>query len=512
MVIVDVVARDSEDNPVFDLTANDLQISEKIGDSSATIPEKIASFHSVSEVGTQRSIATSGIVLGWLHKSFCLLTGAYELSYYLSPESRRDGLHYLLVTSSRPGLRLFFRPGYRIEADKPAETGAMDVASKPTDSQQQKQQFVEIERKTHPELELALVGCYDTLNLTNFHLDVHPVETTPEHNDRKKSPARVPTDSYEFTVPASFFSSLPVSERNPPRHLDYSFCRFESGGQPIREFEGTVTVGTGPEDYSGMSERGFVHTITVERPRCVPMKDTLVCDPPLTEAEIVQQLPIRIALSARLAVRDRESGALGTAELLLLPLPRDPIPVPIPEGQTSDSFGTLAPKTPLDMCGDVYQLAPWTTNLPHFSELDAIAPLYASSYGVYSRFFTAGIPGVTSRTEWFGINYQGVFGIDRPGKYEFDLLSDDGAKIYVDGKLVASDDTIHPVQRFRGKIQLETGAHNLRISYFQGPRTEVALILQVKPPGKSWRLFDTRDFPSPDQPSYQRKKLPLPEN
>jgi hypothetical protein len=42
IVIVDLVARDKEDNPVRDLAASDLQVSEKIGESSA-IPERIAS-------------------------------------------------------------------------------------------------------------------------------------------------------------------------------------------------------------------------------------------------------------------------------------------------------------------------------------------------------------------------------------------------------------------------------------------------------------------------------------
>ncbi len=509
MAIVQVVVRDKEDNPIRDLTANDLRVSEKIGD-SPEIPEKIASFRPINEVVAQQSTKTAGIVLGWLHKSFCPLTGAYELSYYLSPESRKDGLHRVSVTSSRPQLRLFFRTAYKIEADKPAEVGATELAGKPASSQLQRQQLIEAERKSHPELELALIACYDTLNVTNFHLDVRKVET--KSADKVTVQSQVPVDSYEFTVPGTYFASLPASERNHPRHLDFSFCKFEYGGLPIRESEGTVMVGRAPEEYSLLSDQGFAHTITVERQRCVPAEDRMVCEPPVTIKEMQQRLVIKIALSARLVVRDRETGAFGTAEILLGPLPKDRFPALIPEGQTNDSFGTADPNTPLAMCGDVYQLAPWTTKLPLFSEIDAVAPLYATSLAVYSRFFTVGIPGVTSRTEWLGINYQGAFGVDRPGKYEFDLYSDDGAKVYIDGKLVVSDDTIHEAHGSRGKIQLDAGAHNIRVSYFQGPRVEVALLLLVKPPGRGWRVFDTRDFPNPEQPSSQRGKLPLPEN
>jgi hypothetical protein len=202
---------------------------------------------------------------------------------------------------------------------------------------------------------------------------------------------------------------------------------------------------------------------------------------------------------------------MGSGELLLADLGPDPLRSPIPEGLTTDSFGTLNPTSPLAMCGDVYQLAPWTTKLPRFSELDAVAPIYVTALGVYSRFFTAGIPNVTSRTEWFGVNYQGRFGVDTAGKYEFDLLSDDGAKVYIDDKLVVSDDTPHSPRHSKGKIQLNTGTHGIRVSYFQGPRIEVALVLLVKPPRRGWRLFDTRDFPTPEEPALQRRKLSEPE-
>lgn len=494
LVIVDIVVRDKEDNPVRDLSTGDLQVSEKIGD-LPSIPEKIASFEAVKDTAAQRSTRAGGIVLGWLHKSFCPLDGAYELSYYLSSESRKDGLHRISVTTSRPGLRLFFRPGYKVEADKPAELSANELADKQTDADLQKQQLAEAERKKHPELALALVSCYDTLSVTNFRLDVRPVE----------SPVTV--DKFEFQVPGTFFASLPPDERNHPRPLDFSLCVFEATGRPIRHFEGSVLSGTKSADAPTSTTQDFVHTITVERKGCRNEGGKLRCSPPPSGTSLQ---PMFLDRSARLVVRDRNSGAVGSGEILLGDLPPDQFPSPIPEGITNDAFGAPNPVTALAMCGDVYELAPWTQNLPLFSELDAVAPIYATSLGVHSRFFTRGIPGVTSRTEWFGINYQGNFGVDQPGKYEFDLLSDDGGKVYIDDKLVVSDDAIHQDQRSRGKMQLDTGAHTIRVSYFQGTRIAASLVLLVKPPGRGWRLFDVRDFPSPDESGQQRKKMPLP--
>jgi len=483
LVIVDIVVRDSEDNPVRDLTANDLRVSETIN-GAEELPEAIASFQPVDGAVASPSTESKGIVLGWLHKSFCPLSGAYELSYYLSADSRKDGLHRIQVTTSRKNLTLYFRPGYRINADQSAEMNANEVSDTRTSAQVRKQKAFEQGEKQHPELELPIVACYDTLNLTDFQFELRKV-------DSKKG------DSLEFLLPGSYFASLPASARSDPRQFDFSLCTFAYTGQPLRHFEGRIQLQDPAADPSLFSG-GFTRTLNFEglQPYFNSSTPPKNFQPP--------------ALSARLVLRDHTTGALGTGEVLLLPLSRDLFAEPVPENQTNQIFGTKIATSPLAMCGDVYQLAPWTTNLPRFSEIDATAPIYATSLGVYSRFFTQGIPGITSRNEWFGVNYQGSFGIDKAGNYEFRLFSDDGAKVYIDDRLIVSDDTIHPIQHSRGKVELQPGAHNIRISYFQGPRTEVALVLLIKPPGKGWRLFDTRDFPASNDPSAKRQKVPLP--
>ncbi len=47
--------------------------------------------------------------------------------------------------------------------------------------------------------------------------------------------------------------------------------------------------------------------------------------------------------------------------------------------------------------------------------------------------------------------------------------------------------------------KLKRGEHQIRVSYFQGPRTQVALSLAVAAPGQEeFRLFNTDDFLSPE--------------
>ena len=46
---------------------------------------------------------------------------------------------------------------------------------------------------------------------------------------------------------------------------------------------------------------------------------------------------------------------------------------------------------------------------------------------------------------------------------------------------------------------LESGVHRIRVSYFQGPREQVALVLKVAPPGEEFRIFSTDEFRPPPQ-------------
>jgi hypothetical protein len=107
-------------------------------------------------------------------------------------------------------------------------------------------------------------------------------------------------------------------------------------------------------------------------------------------------------------------------------------------------------------------------------------------------------PGVTSRFEWFAIDYKGRFWVSEPGAYRFALASDDGSILYIDDKRVIHNDHQHPVLEKEGRIKLKTGVHRIRVSYFQGPRFYVALVLRVAGPrDRELHLFHADDFKPP---------------
>ena len=80
------------------------------------------------------------------------------------------------------------------------------------------------------------------------------------------------------------------------------------------------------------------------------------------------------------------------------------------------------------------------------------------------------------------------------------MLADDAADLFIDDGLVIDDDCQHPPTRREGAITLKPGLHRMRVPYYQGPKWEVALLLQVIGPGeKTWTVFNTDHFkPPPD--------------
>jgi hypothetical protein len=120
--------------------------------------------------------------------------------------------------------------------------------------------------------------------------------------------------------------------------------------------------------------------------------------------------------------------------------------------------------------------------------------IYTRSLNVPPRDFREGFPGVTKRFEWFAIDYMGKFWIERPGDYEFSLLSDDGSMLYIDDRMIIDNGKMHPAETKEGRVELGRGAHNIRVSYFQGPKWRVALVLKVAGPGEKLRVFTLDEF------------------
>jgi hypothetical protein len=452
MVVLQVVARDSEDNPVRDLTEKDLQISEQVG-TSAVVPQKTASFRALNDLTAQPGKNDGVMLSAPVHLGFCKASGIYELSYYLSTESRKDGLHHVSISSPRGGLTFYFRKAYKIEADKSIAVSPYETADKQEIVRLQNAEKAKEEEKKNPGLALAVIACSGVSNAPPFPL---ALRKTGKHKDNV---------TYEMTVPSQSLAFAGPSGAAHRVSLAAAVCTFDFQGTPLRFFENMIDQTLSDAEYQSALTAGFTHAM---------------------------EFRAEEASTARVVVRNLANGAVG-AGMLRLAQPIVPL-IHLPDGiQPTTSFGTTSPSA-TGFCGDVYTLPPATVSLPRFSALQPVAPLYATALNVFSKFFTEGIPGVTSRTEWLGINYQGSFWLQNADTYEFELTSDDGAKLYIDDKLIIDNDGVHSAIGRRGKVQINPGEHHMRVAYFQGPPVQAALILLVKTPGTKWKLFDTRDF------------------
>jgi len=103
------------------------------------------------------------------------------------------------------------------------------------------------------------------------------------------------------------------------------------------------------------------------------------------------------------------------------------------------------------------------------------------------------IDKVTKSKEHFGLVYEADFIAQKEGFYNFDMASDDGGRLSINGKVVVEHDGIHPLVNHTGKLKLDRGVHKFRLEYFQKGGGQ-GLVLSVKTPldKKSLYLTDNR--------------------
>jgi mono/diheme cytochrome c family protein len=123
----------------------------------------------------------------------------------------------------------------------------------------------------------------------------------------------------------------------------------------------------------------------------------------------------------------------------------------------------LASAAPLRSPGLKYQL--WdNTSFPNV-ELATFDTIKQTSEGTVDAI-TLDFPERKSQ-DGFGVKFTGLIAIPKAGKYNFWLRSDDGARLYIDDKLVVNNDGQHAPQEAAGEIELGAGDHSFTLTYFE---------------------------------------------
>lgn len=71
------------------------------------------------------------------------------------------------------------------------------------------------------------------------------------------------------------------------------------------------------------------------------------------------------------------------------------------------------------------------------------------------------------RSEGFGFVFTGDIECPKDGTYTFEIASDDGSRLYLDGKMVVNNDGIHAHKGASGKVKLTAGRHKIEVRYFE---------------------------------------------
>ncbi len=108
-----------------------------------------------------------------------------------------------------------------------------------------------------------------------------------------------------------------------------------------------------------------------------------------------------------------------------------------------------------DLTYRVYE-GKWS-NLPKFDSLKPIAQ------GKLPRGYLD--IKAAKRNEYFGIVFEGKINAPKAGEYTFEMASDDGARILIDGQKVVEHDGLHGQELRKGKVKLEEGQHAIRVEY-----------------------------------------------
>ncbi len=135
--------------------------------------------------------------------------------------------------------------------------------------------------------------------------------------------------------------------------------------------------------------------------------------------------------------------------------------------------------------------------LPDFSKMRPRARGIASGFDL----------GVAHREYNYGLRFESVWQVEREALYTFVLSSDDGSKLYVDGKEVVNNDGTHGTQSREGKIQLEKGIHKIVVDFFQAGG-EATLDVRVRATGFGDRSLG--DLVASDEAGLSVKTKPDP--
>lgn len=121
-----------------------------------------------------------------------------------------------------------------------------------------------------------------------------------------------------------------------------------------------------------------------------------------------------------------------------------------------------------------YEVEPPIALLPNF---DSIPVIETGNTEIMD------VDKLSKRRHGVAFQFTSDLNVPKTGEYLFHQYSDDGSKLYIDGKLIIDHDGRHGFEPKRGLIDLSEGTHQLQIDYFNN-NWRKGMLLQYEGPGQ----------------------------
>lgn len=86
-----------------------------------------------------------------------------------------------------------------------------------------------------------------------------------------------------------------------------------------------------------------------------------------------------------------------------------------------------------------------------------------------------------SKKDFYGFVFEGKINITKSGEYTFYAASDDGNHLYINNKRIVSNGGMHSRTEKSGKVYLDAGMHDIKVTYFESKGDEVLEIKYAGP-------------------------------
>lgn len=137
-----------------------------------------------------------------------------------------------------------------------------------------------------------------------------------------------------------------------------------------------------------------------------------------------------------------------------------------------------------------YTLSSSVSSMPDFSLASPIASGIAKTISFPSSVSAwSGAP--IDLVDLFAARFDGYILIRSPGVYTFYLNSDDGSKLYIDGKLLIDNDGSHSMKKLQASIPLSEGLHSILVEYYENGGNAGLELTWRKPNGTTGVIPDT---------------------